>query len=83
MSHMLLVLAKDRIEAADFNTAEDNEHEINNFNHQLKNQNLDDLNDGKYSYTVSVTYMDAITEFEKMGDSIVNIVEAIAETKYR
>lgn len=83
MSHMLLVLAKDHIEAADFNTAEDNEHEINNFNHQLKNQNLDDLNDGKYSYTVSVTYMDAITEFEKMGDSIVNIVEAIAETKYR
>lgn len=82
MSHMLLVLGRDRIEAADANTAEDNEHEINNFNNQLKNQNLDDLNDGKYSYTLSVTYMDAIREFEKMGDYIVNVVEAIAETKY-
>lgn len=82
LDHMVLILNQSHIDAADANRAEDNENEINNFHNQLKNQNLDDLNNGKYSYNISVTYMDAITEFEKMGDYIINVVEAIAETKF-
>lgn len=82
LDHMVLILNSDHIEAADANHAEDTENEINNFHNQLKNQNLEDLNANKYSYNISVTYMDTITEFEKMGDYIINVVEAIAETKF-
>lgn len=82
MEHMLKVLPHDHIEAVDANKAEENENEINNFRNQLKNQNMDDLNNGKYSYKLSVTYMDTVTEFERMGDYIINVVEAIAEIKF-
>lgn len=57
------------------------ESEINNFRNQLKTQNINDVNDGKYLYSTSVVYMDLIAECEKMGDYIVNVVEAEANTK--
>jgi len=57
------------------------ESEINNFRNQLKTQNINDVNDGKYLYGTSVVYMDLIAECEKMGDYIVNVVEAEADTK--
>ena len=57
------------------------ESEINNFRNQLKTQNINDVNDGKYLYGTSVVYMDLIAECEKMGDYIGNVVEAEADTK--
>lgn len=57
------------------------ENEINNLRNQLKTQNVIDVNDGAYPYGTSVVYMDLIAECEKMGDYIVNVVEAEANTK--
>lgn len=52
------------------------EHEINNYRNQLKNQNLQDVNSGAYSYQIGVIYIDFINECEKLGDYVMNVVQA-------
>lgn len=57
------------------------EHEINNFRNQLKTQNVRDVENGEYSYQLGVYYIDLIAECEKVGDYILNVVEACSDTK--
>ena len=52
------------------------EHEINNYRTQLKNQNLHDVNAGLYGYQLGVFYVDFISECEKLGDYVMNVVQA-------
>lgn len=52
------------------------ENEINNYRNQLRSQNIIDVNDHKYTYAIGTMYMDIIQECEKLGDYIVNVVEA-------
>ncbi len=52
------------------------EHEINNYRTQLKNLNLHDVNAGLYDYQLGVFYVDIISECEKLGDYVMNVVEA-------
>ena len=52
------------------------ENEINNYRTQLKNQNLNDVNAGVYSYQLGVFYVDFICECEKCGDYVINVVQA-------
>ena len=66
----------------EFNRSENIENEINNFRNQLKMQNLNDVKEQKSGYQASVTYMDMINECEKMGDYIINVVEALDEEYY-
>lgn len=40
-----------------------------------------DVNDKKYDYQMGVHYMDLIGECEKLGDYVVNVVEAHTDTK--
>jgi len=52
------------------------ESDINNYRALLRTQNINDINEHKYSYTAGTLYMDIIQECEKLGDYIVNVVEA-------
>ena len=52
------------------------EHEINNYRTQLKNQNMYDVNAGLYGYQLGVFYVDFISECEKLGDYVMNVVQA-------
>ena len=52
------------------------EHEINNYRKQLRNQNLNDVNAGHYSYQLGVFYIDFISECERLADYVMNVVEA-------
>lgn len=52
------------------------EHEINNYRTQLKNQNLHDVNAGLYDYQLGVFYVDFISECERLGDYVMNVVQA-------
>ena len=52
------------------------ENEINNYRTQLKNQNLHDVNSGLYGYQLDVFYVDFISECEKLGDYVINVVQA-------
>ena len=65
----------------DYNTSYNLENEINNYRKQLKNRNLQDINAGLYSYQIGVFYIDFISECEKLGDYILNVVQATKPEK--
>jgi len=63
-------------ENMDINRTFNIENEINNYRNQLKSQNINDVNNHQYTYTMGTTYMDIVSECEKLGDYVVNVVEA-------
>ena len=71
--NITLVRHKDELDA---NRSFNIENEINNFRNQLKSQNINDINNHKYTYAIGTMYMDIIQECEKLGDYVVNVVEA-------
>ena len=52
------------------------EYEINDYRKMLKELNIDDINAQRYSYQIGVHYMDMVNDGEKLGDYVVNVVEA-------
>ncbi|MBR2492531.1 MAG: Na/Pi cotransporter family protein [Paludibacteraceae bacterium] len=59
----------------------DIEKEINDLRNEYKMLNATKVKERAYPYPVSVTYMDIISECEKIGDYILNVVEQYQETK--
>ena len=77
------VLMSGRKEAFDVNRSFNIENEINNYRNQLKSQNISDINNHEYTYAVGTIYMDLINECEKLGDYVVNVVEARMGTRQK
>jgi len=78
--HMQKVLDDDQ-NKVDTNESLNIENEINNYRSQLKDSNLTDINEHLYNYQAGVQYMDIISECEKLGDYVINVVEAHAHKK--
>ena len=72
-----------RKESYDMNRTLNIENEINNYRNQLKAQNIVDINNHEYTYAVGTIYMDIINECEKLGDYVVNVVEARMGTRLK
>jgi len=72
-----------RKESFDVNRTFNIENEINNFRNQLKAQNIIDINNHAYTYAEGTVYMDLINECEKLGDYVVNVVEARMGTRQK
>ena len=70
-------------ETIDVNHSFNIENEINNYRDQLRTQNINDVNSHAYTYTIGTMYIDLIQECEKLGDYVVNVVEARMNTKQR
>lgn len=81
MSQMEHCLNDDNFQLSELHKSQNFENEINNLRNQLKTQNVEDVKDGKYPYNISTLYMDIVVECEKIGDYIINVVEAIADFK--
>ncbi|UKK50743.1 Na/Pi cotransporter family protein [Prevotella sp. E13-17] len=69
-------LMSGRKESYDVNRTFNIENEINNYRNQLKAQNIIDVNNHAYTYAEGTIYIDLINECEKLGDYVVNVVEA-------
>lgn len=52
------------------------EHEIDAMRQQLKNENIRNVNEHKYDYAVGTMFSDLVTDCEKLGDYVINVVEA-------
>ena len=52
------------------------ENEINSLRNRLKSKNIDDVNNHVYTYTIGTIYMDLVQECEKLGDYVINVIEA-------
>ena len=81
LAQMIVVVEKPEHQSIDINKSFNIENEINNYRNQLKNQNSLDVNNKEYDYQMGVYYMDIIAECEKLGDYIVNVVEASSDVK--
>ena len=81
LAQMIQVVERSEHQIVDVNKSFNIENEINNYRNQLKNQNIVDVNNKEYSYQMGVYYMDIIAECEKLGDYVVNVVEANSDVK--
>ena len=52
------------------------ENEINATRQQLKIENIRNVNEQKYDYAVGTMFSDLVTDCEKLGDYVINVVEA-------
>jgi phosphate:Na+ symporter len=52
------------------------ENDINLLRQRLKDENAKAVNDHEYDYAVGTLYVDLVSELEKLGDYVVNVVEA-------
>ena len=52
------------------------ENDINQLRQQLKAENVRAVNDHEYDYAVGTLFVDIVNELEKLGDYVVNVVEA-------
>ncbi len=52
------------------------ENEINQMRRQLKEENTKAVNERQYDYAIGTMFTDMINECEKLGDYVVNVVEA-------
>ena len=77
----MVSLEEDEYHLVDPNKSFNIENEINNYRNQLKDQNVLDVNNKEYNYQMGVHYMDIISECEKLGDYVVNVVEARTDIK--
>ena len=78
--HMQKIL-DDEQGTVDLNESLNIENEINNYRTQLKETNINDINEHMYNYQAGIQYMDIINECEKLGDYVINVVEAHAHKK--
>ena len=55
------------------------EREINNYRNQLRTSNIENINACRYEYQAGIYYMDLVSDLEKTGDYIINVVDAIKD----
>ena len=70
-----------RRDKLDVNRSFNIENEINNYRNQLRSQNINDVSANEYTYAIGTMYMDIVSECEKLGDYVVNVVEASSDVK--
>ncbi len=52
------------------------ENEINMLRQRMKNDNIRAVNDHEYDYATGTIFTDLVNEYEKLGDYVVNVVQA-------
>lgn len=80
MKRMVELLSNlDHIDQNEVVACYNNEREINNYRNQLRNANIENINEKRYEYQAGIYYMDLISDLEKTGDYITNVVDAVKE----
>lgn len=78
MANMLLLLGE--VETArepDIIRSYNLEREINNCRNQLRTANIENINSKLYEYQSGIYYMDIVSDLEKTGDYIINVVDSV------
>jgi phosphate:Na+ symporter len=72
----MMVVVSGRRENLTIDTSKEIEHDINALRDQLKAESISEADHNEYSYAIGSVYNDIIAECEKLGDYIMNVVEA-------
>ena len=76
---MLLLQSKEHPSENNIIKSYNNEREINNMRNQLRTTNVENINANHYEYQAGIYYMDIISDLEKTGDHIINVVDVIKD----
>ena len=79
LEQMVALLKKPEMTEADMQRAYNQEDAINALRGQLRELNIASVQNNDYSYQSGMLYMDIINGFEKIGDYVVNVLEAHVE----
>ena len=64
----------------DISNAYNAEERINNMRNYLRDSEIDDIENNGKNYHTSVYYIDIVSEFEKMGDFMINVSQVLERT---
>lgn len=80
MANMILVLKEvENVRDAELMRSYNKEREINNYRNLLRTENIESINKKEYNYHSGIFYMDIISEAEKVGDYIMNVIEGVEQ----
>ncbi len=82
LANMNAILSKSDITDADVNAAYNKEMEINNYRNMMRAANMENINSKKYEYQAGIHFMDIISECERLGDYVMNVVDAVRESRH-
>lgn len=74
---------KGKYEEADLTAAYEAEDAINRYRDQLRAQHLDALKNNTYDYAIGTAYSGLYALYEKLGDYVINVSEAVKGEKRR
>ena len=76
LSQMYFIITEEHHDHIDLTPCYDTENQINDLRYACREENLKAVNSGKYSYRLGTFYNDFIAECEKVGDYVINVVQA-------
>lgn len=79
LEHMVTLLKQPKMGEADMQRAFNQEDAINQLRGQLREQNIVNIQNGDYTYQTGMVYMDIVDCCEKVGDYVINVLEAHIE----
>lgn len=80
MNNMQLLLGDvEHVRESDIIKSYNTERELNNLRNQLRGDNINNINTKAYEYQSGIYYMDLVSDIERMGDYIINVVDTIKE----
>jgi phosphate:Na+ symporter len=71
------LLKNKKVTESDLANSKHIENSINEKRNLLKQENVENLNLKRYSYQNGVFYIDIISDCERMGDYIINVIESL------
>jgi phosphate:Na+ symporter len=82
LERMNLILHKPHTSPDDMAGSYNKENEINMYRDMLKSKSIENIDGKEYKYSDAVYYMDLVAECEKLGDYVLNVVQAVAEKTF-
>jgi len=76
IDQMVVLLQKPELTSVDMQRAYNQEDAINALRGQYRDQNIANVQSGYYTYQSGTLYMDMVNGCEKLGDYIINVLEA-------
>ncbi len=69
----------ENIEEKNLISSYNQERELNNLRNNLRTANIENINNHHYEYQAGIYYMDLVSDIEKTGDYIINVVDAVKD----
>ena len=83
LSNMVALLSSNEPLMSEIMISYNKECEINNYRNQLRGANVENINNKHYEYQSGIYYMDMISECERLGDYVINVVDAIKQQQVK